>query len=251
MMFFKKRKKIVLHAFVEETNANIAQMAPIVPVKENPSVWWKNLSPSSKFNFDNMSVNITAKSCIGIHNMVSTGFFLPIWSDLAIDVWPEKSKMFAVFSDTHTPIMAHSNDQIQGFCGDHSILKISSPWRLKCDEHINFLCCDPIYSKEKPKPFITFPGIVDFKYQSSTNILFGFENFNETKHIFRVGDPLYQIIPLTEKEVELKVEVLSTRDFSLVNPPLGNFFSHRYFRHKKVIQNLEEQKGKCPFGFGK
>jgi hypothetical protein len=88
--------------------------------------------------------------------------------------------------------------------------------------------------------------VIDFKYQHSSNINFiaprgrRFEMF--------AGQPLAHIIPLSDKNIEIKTHVIMNNDLEGLKLLNNNypFFNRSHRKMKKIIDG-QEAKSKCPF----
>jgi hypothetical protein len=82
-----------------------------------------------------------------------------------------------------------------------------------------------------PGNFIIPPGIVNYKYNSTTdiNMFFSFQNLQENL-LIKEGTPMVNIVPMDDRRVKVHVHKLSDGTT------------------KNLINKYES---KCPFGFGK
>ena len=64
---------------------------------------------------------------------------------------------------------------------------------------------------------------------------------------FKAGEPLVHLIPISEKQVEIKTHLVSV-DEILKMVPRPTTYANRYNFFKK---SMESETKKCPFGFGK
>jgi hypothetical protein len=212
MMFFFKEKPIEIIAYLPPWVSSIAERYPIHPAKNCYPAWWKNLS-SGKFNWDEMQPRNTTKSCPGIINILQTGFIMPLWSDLAIEY--NKDKWKYQFSDKQSTLTMHTNDQAAGFYDDHIIFKVDSPWIITSP--VKLLYTEPTYLRGSQLPFIQPYGInvtTSKTNAEATNVfLFAKKEEQLTQIIIPASTPLLHIIPLTEKNVNIKCVVLDSDEY--------------------------------------
>jgi hypothetical protein len=87
-------------------------------------------------------------------------------------------------------------------------------------------------------------------------MVFSFDNTPKII-IIEAGDPLVMITPNTEEDVEIKTHFVSHQELQKLD--LGRVYSpntlnnkpasYIYFKKKKMLEDNE--KNKCPFGFGR
>ena len=84
MLFFFKEKPLEIVAFVDSDYSYAKQYSPIVPAKQLYPEWLKNV-PQSRFEWDKFQPETTVKSCPGIIQSITSGFIVPMWSELALE----------------------------------------------------------------------------------------------------------------------------------------------------------------------
>jgi hypothetical protein len=98
----------------------------------------------------------------------------------------------------------------------------------------------------------TPPGTVEYKYQHTSSVNMFLQKGR--KYTFNAGRPMAHIIPLTEKEIELKCHLVSPLEMdSEVRRVMHSsfpLFKNGYNEIKKRKKDLENNKT-CPFTFGK
>ena len=188
----------------------------------------------------------TMKNCAGFIDFYKKSFTIPLWSDLIMRVGPKDNPtVYGNFADKTSSIEFHSEMQRGTYLPSNEYLhgKILSPWKIKCKEEIKFLFHSSFYNMEKPERIIFPPGVVDYKYQNSTNINLFFKLQEEHQDFFiKNGQPLINIFPLTEKKIEIKIHMISNKEYDSMNI---EYLSHinNYNESKKNKKKLE----KCPF----
>ena len=236
MLFFFKEKPIEIVAFVTAKFNFAKELSPIAPAREYFPEWWKN-TPSSTYDWANNISNNTAKSCPGIIGVLTSGFILPLWCDLAFKFGPEGYSYN--FSDKSCRMDQHDDFQTPGFYGDYYRLKITSPWLIRTPVKILFQ--QPTYLREDAYPFVTPYGIVPpVKNLISTNIFTFFKKPDQEMHMFiKQGTPLLHMVPLTEKKVTLKLVVLDDEDFTKADSIIGvsNHFSSKGLKNLRISEN--------------
>lgn len=244
MNFFIKRSKITIDCFTDNFNA-----AEYFPIKEATSFypdWWKNLDKTHVVG-EPSGIEIaksTMKSCDGFIALYKHGFMIPLWSDLIVET--QANGFRYTFADELSQIGTHDYDQMSTEFIKYVHFKIQSPWFLKESKGVEFLFAQPSYNQVKTlSDFHILPGVVDFKYQHATNINFVAPRGRRIQ--ISAGSPVAHLIPLTEKEIELKIHMIdptNMEDLKIKNT-FYPFFRGSYKKIKKLIDEKETKQ--CPF----
>jgi len=240
-MFFNFIKRTIdITACVSEDFAFAEKFYPIVPSSKFIPDWWKN-TPKSKFNFEEFRNVRTVRSCPGIMGTFKNGYIQPLWSDLAFKHEDENYWRYQ-FADNLSEIDIHSSEQFVNFYKNYNFYKVNSPWLIRSSENIKFLMVDPFYLFDKPKPYIIPYGFLDGKVISSNFFFFVEKNLGVKEFLLKSGIPTIQIIPITEKTINFKTEVVSNREFKL----LSNTYKVRKFSNvgietRKILSNLKKK----------
>jgi hypothetical protein len=215
-----------------------------LPNKVNVKI---NHNPNSKLEAETPTVRM----CNGITDLFSNGFILPSWEKFSIEI-TEHGEQFShsnTAQATNTTIY-HHHDRIQyGFelFKNWTHAKLLSPWLMEEKSGIKFTwnMCD-YHRTDIADVFKVLPAVIDYKYQIQTHVNCFIKNGNIIT--IEAGDPLVQMIPLTEKKVKLHHHLLSTEDW--IKKQQTVMVQTTYHNHRKL--NLPDaHKSKCPFGFGK
>ena len=239
-MFLFKKKKIVVDCFTSE--AGVYNYAPIIHAKEIKPSWWKNIASYYKIPLNNIKVEkATIKKCVSINEQLVSGFILPLWTDLIIEAHEDNYNMVSACEEFYaTP---HRFDQLNEEFLDLHHTKFRSPWVFKEKSGVNFSWQQPFYYQlNKLNRLHIMPGIVNYKYQHATeiNIFFAKEKSRiELNH----NDPLVHLIPLSDKEVEIKNHLVDEKEIKKLKD-----VSYRTKFHGMYRYNKDKQK-KCPFHF--
>jgi hypothetical protein len=241
MIFIFKKKKIILDCFTNDNvifdHYQISKASDFIPE------WFKN---APKEYDDNIYKSSTIKRCIGVNKNLTSGFILPMWSQLSIKIRNQQYQW--QFSDMKTQCKIHDPLQWNFFVNpnEYGHIKIESPHLITSKHEINFLYTKSFWHSKLNNNLLIPSGIVDYKYQHGTHLNM-FINTKENNDIFiDQNDPIIQIIPLTEKNIKLKYHLISDEEFRNKNN-LSRFFTHNYQISKNLIDKKEK---KCPFGFG-
>lgn len=250
-MFFFRKKKVILDAFT--AMPLLTEMAPIQPIKKFLPQWWKDLPKSVDVKRGDHQISTprgTLKICDGFLDYNKTGFIIPFWSDLKIATSKNGKWTYAYPSEQSYPIVDHPADQYGSNFSNYINMKIISPWIFEEKTGINFFWSSPTWHmKQHWGKLNILPATLNYKFHNSTNIPMFVPKEDSVIEINH-GEPMIHLIPLTEKEVEVKMHQISHDEF--VERSNGGRFNRMfvgsYKAHKKVaLEN--ETASKCPFGF--
>lgn len=210
MSFLFFVKPSIINVDCLTTNVMAYEMAKIEPAIKFVPSWWKNLPPNNPGMWgDHPHIReSTLKRCNGFVDLYKSGFILPMWCDLAIDIGPVGSNYYRYqYSDFSSVAEAHPEEQRNMFCKQENYqhLKLLSPWYVTCKENINWIFMDVVWNDTQLNNYRVLTGVLNFKFLNGThiNIIFKRENL-ETQILIPYKTPLAQIVPLTEKTVKIK-----------------------------------------------
>lgn len=181
--------------------------------------------------------------CPGIVELMTSGFIVPAWHDIEIHAENTISS-YAPSSDLETllgkpPLQTQDGNGIAKFIpkrpwSHKDILKINTPWHIK--SNLKFLMIPIPYPDSFG--FESTIGILDPSISSEINIQ-GYINGNGVLDI-KAGDPLCQLIPLTEKTYKLVVRDMNTKD-SLWIKKRAFFNNLSFILNKSLIKNAYDK----------
>ena len=240
MFFFFKRPKINVDCFI--TDEHILKYSPIEKANKFIPKWWKKI-PSVNNTADHSEPTI--KGCSGIIEQYKRGLIIPMWSDLSI-IMTDQSYSWK-FSDGISNAEVHSNG-LDSFLNpkEYAHLKLISPWFLNTKEDIFWTCLDPFWNNTNKTNYITVPGTVSYKYQHATHINLMMPVNNRHFNIEH-GHPVYHLLPLTEKEIQIKHQLVTEKELNKYKVRNITFFN-TYYKRLSIDKNKE--KSKCPFHRG-
>lgn len=251
---FIKRKKVVVDCFTSNIDAH--DSFPIQPANKFYPNWWKRLPNSFPVETNNgvQFENKTMRSCYGLINHYKQGFILPLWSDLIIQTQADGlgNSYSYQYADQRSEIGVHPVDQMGKEFNSLVHVKLVSPWRIREKTGIEFIYMEPTWNQ--PGDLLTMstpPGAIEYKYQHTSSVNMFLEKGR--KYMFSAGRPMAHLIPLTEKELDLRCHLVSPldldKDIRRVMHQGFPFFTDAYVQRKKRKIALEEPK--CPFSFRK
>lgn len=247
MFFFVKPSVIHLDCFTSDPY--IHNFYPIQHSTKFYPEWWKRLPKSIRSDND-LYDHPTMKSCVGFIEYYKNSISIPLWSDLNIKV-VDNGNLIWQFADKKSEIKNHHVKQFTGFLKENQYfhMKIISPWNFRTKKYVKWSWNYTTYNFHEPDNIIFLPGILDFKYQTATNINFLINTRIKKTIELHAGVPLLNITPLSDKKVKIHNHLVDSNELiKIVNISYDSCFINKYNHNKKIMQ---EKESKCPFGFGK
>jgi len=244
MIFFFKKKPLVLNCVTDRHD--VMTYAPIQKTSKFFPDWWKRLPKS----IDDAGAGVgfrTMKTCAGMRDLFQHGIIIPMWSDAVISVGKIGEQAYKYqFSDKRSIISAdHSAHQRGDFApaDAYQHIKVDSPWLFSCEEAVPLIWTEPTWNMgEHLTQYRVLPAVVDYKYQTSTNInLIASRKLNEVStFMIPHGQPLVQLTPLTERELKINL-VEDDAMFRRLNERSSIIaFINTHDKRKTILE------GKCP-----
>jgi hypothetical protein len=227
-----KRKKLIVDCFT--SNPAILEYFPITPASKNYPEWWKKMEATfphvSQSGIEHPAPTI--KRCDGLLGLYSKGFHIKMWSDLILETNDNGEFRYQYSSDENHPIVSHSKRQLGPSLDPYVHIKILSPWMIEEKTGVDFLFSGSCWNYvDKLFDWNIVPGVINFKNQSSTHINL-FMPSKGSRLELTAGDPLIHIIPISEKDIELRNHLLTEKEFE--NKMLRySFMSSFIGRYKK------------------
>lgn len=260
-MFFKK-KPIYLDCYT--TFNHVYDMFKVDSAKKFVPSWFKDL-PSTFTDPRSINPIPTAKTCVGISSFFRNGFIIPLWTDANLGYatvsngYTNNIQLVTQFSDGFTKGQVHEQKQIGNeFMPEETYthFKIFSPWVFECSEDIDWLWSQPTYNFKYPDQLIILPGALEFKYNSNVFINCSIRKLNETRTPtmlqLEAGQPLVHLIPITDREVVVRNHLVNLEEWNRISQKNNRaFFFNNHNKKRNFLKKQEENKNKCPFGFGR
>jgi hypothetical protein len=212
--------------------------------------WWKKL-PKSYDHPSGVGSTATMKSCAGFVDLYSKGLIIPLWSDLIIVI--EGTEYKWRFADAKSQIIMHDSQQSGTFLNDIKCfhLKLVAPWEFFCKEDIPWHFSQPVWNDYASRDYCTPSGIVEYKNQHTVAIqtLIRHPIFIPKKEIIiNHRHPMAHIVPLSERPIKIHTHLVSESEIKQVSDTTFSFRSG-YYKAKKINEDKNPNKLKCPFGF--
>lgn len=245
MLFFFKPKTITLDFFTNQNHV-FSYAKPQAANKFYPD-WWKTLetpplrNPHQPNSVENLDIDSNMRRCVGVSHLYKYGVVLPLWSDLRIYVGPINSGEYQyLFSDGISSASQHPDFQKGNFLpnSNYCHIKVHSPWIAYCKDAVPFMLSPLVWNTNKPEECIIPNGVVEYKYQHSTNINLFIPRKNE-EQIVQLGfnTPMYHMVPLTDRKLEVKTHLISEAEYEQKYASSRNVtFTGKYNVHKKILK---------------
>jgi hypothetical protein len=206
--------------------------------------WWKKLPKEISYPPKTWIPQPTMKTCQGFIELYQNALIIPMWTETIIQI--TENNYDVTFAEKWFATN-HPYQQREGFLKNYHHIKFLSPWIFKTKKEIYWSFKKPMYNFENPMDFILFDGVVEFKYQHTTNINLGFKKINKISKI-PFKQPLVLLTPHTEKRLVFKNHFISKEEFEVMNDASGGTTTiiNKYLTNKKIKKSQEK---KCPFHF--
>jgi hypothetical protein len=253
-MFFFKKTKVVLDCFTYDPI--IAKTAPLLPALKFYPQWLRKI-PSERIEErrlpDSNEVHSlpsgTLKGCPGVIDYFKTGVMAPLWTDASIAIHPDGRYTFAS-ADNPFKLESHWPGQWDGFHG-YQHIKIVFPWHIEESTGVKFLLQKPMWtSNDNPvliNKFVSAGGVIDFKSQHCLHLhVFAELPQIRQEFILELGTPLIHLIPLTEKEIDIRNHIIDEAEWiKRTQTSTGaKTFMKQSLKRDLMIKSVEEG---CPF----
>lgn len=243
---FNKRNKIVVDCFTYDRSAY--ELTPITHSYKAMPDWWKELEnygigTSIKSNSDEKNM----RKCYGFTELYKKSFKLECWTDINLKVLPNNEGYRYYIASNLIP-EDHPRRQYGSLYENHYHMKLISPWRIHEKTGIKFVFNPATWELDKLRNVTILPGMVEFEMNLETNVNMFLKKPDKDAYemTINLGQPLVQIIPVTEKNVELKLHLIDLVEFEKMNSVFRSFRGHReVLRLKK--RNEDRKVKKCPF----
>lgn len=229
-MIFFKPKTVTLDCFT--TNNSLAELFPISTMSEHIPSWWKSMKNEVPISSFPIGMG-TIKRCPGFTGLFKKGICIPAWSEYRLYQDPIHG-----FSHIGPNSMADGNQhqETQYAFENYQHFKLISPWLIKEKTGVNFAMVQASWHNNSPCDIHVPTGMLEFKYQHSTHInLLAPKPENVKEYSISAGQPLAYLIPMTEKNVNVKVHVVSNEEWSKLRTYHHSFHSS-YEITKKILK---------------
>ena len=226
---FRKPSKIYVDCFTDIEE--LPKFFPVLHASERMPAYWKNLPTTIPHGGPGRG---TMKTCPGVSSLYRTGFILQAWNDLWLSVEGDQMTW-----QPQGAAESHNPNQWGDAIKNHHHLKVISPWKMREKTGVKFLFTNTLWHDEDFKPKVV-NGIVEYKYQhtSSVNMIVP-KNMFPKSQIIPAGKELAHVIPLSDKDVVIKMHVVDSEELKKLQNWIFTFNGH-YFKRKKMLQERGE-----------
>lgn len=246
MSFLFFIKPSVINVDCLTANVMAYDLAKIEPAIKFVPKWWKQI-PVSIGSHPYVRGG-TLKGCAGFLDLYKSGFIIPTWCDLAVDIGPIGSNdYYWNYSDGVSNAVEHSQEQRGNFCDlkKYQHLKLISPWHLISKYNLNCVFTNVMWNDIELPTYKVLNGVLNFKFNNSTNINMIFKRNENIQQIFiPYKTPIVQLIPMTEKKVKLKHHLVDEKVIQQKSLNQKLFF--KFFKQNLTYKAIMKSSSKCP-----
>jgi hypothetical protein len=238
MMFFFKRKEIVLECFTNRPELILD--APIDRAHKYMPEWWKSL-PKPCLKSGEMVAEVNMRHCPGIVELYKHSIVIPMWSDLKLDIGGNTTEPYGCrwqFADRQSGMAIHNPSERGVYLPDkhYQHLKLDTPWCLKTNKLVKWAWFGATWNAESPESVIVPPAIDEYYHQHSSSInLFVPRTEQRRELLIPFRQPLVFLTPLTEHNLKLKHTLVSDEELRKIDTSGGytpKFFNSYYYKRK-------------------
>ena len=230
MLFKFKEKPIVLELFAPV--GELITYFPIVKSKEFYPSWFQALPKPSEAH--------TVRNCPGLQDLLSATLTIPAWGDFNVTINPSGK------ANVETPVNFYNlqptsqhfvHKEVPGTWQGLTNIKFHNPWYIKCSDSIDWILADPTWHRTDPLQFSTVTGATEFKIQNfcHINTLWKVTQQPYTVKI-KAGDAMAHLVPLTERKIELKFEVMTEEIYKRRFQPWQFTFEYPYQKVRAMLR---------------
>jgi len=185
-----------------------AALKPI-PASQTIPEWWKSMTPydrtpynpdGTKLYVENFESNATFKKCTPMLDALTSGYVIPLWSDVQVRQIGEEARITwrtsrSIF-DPHGPSSSHITPPL-GYT--RQVVKYLNPWIPRTPKGYSIMVTQPFGSNDSP--FHAIPAIIDSD-TSSLEVLFPMWIKEGLDGIIEKGTPMVQLTPFKRESWE-------------------------------------------------
>lgn len=208
--------------------------------------WWKKL-PTSRpdthqhIHLDGLEV-AGMKTCPAIIGYMKKGFIIPSPASITIQKFMDGKVAFDILPEKYSQPLSHTAEDYKDHKPGYQHIKLPLPWRIKTNESIEWIWSQPQWHQKNPLSHWSSPGVIDFKYTHIAD----YNLFLNSGNRFSItpGEPVAQLIPLTDKDIKLKYHLVTTEEFHRLDNYKGwriNNFKERLRIYKEKGNDYESR----------
>lgn len=233
-MFINKSKPIEITFFT--SNPKVFETAkPDKAVKFMPD-WFKNFE-SQKIG---RIPHPTLKGCRGLIDLYSNGIMLQSWCEIFFNIGKIGSETHSwQFADYESEASVHPKNHFpkQIELNNFAHVKLHFPWKLVCDEPLQWSWQGPIWNDFDNFIYKVIPAVTEYKYQHGLNVNLIFQRqLQDYEYLMKHNIPLAHLIPISDrKRIKIKYECVSAENFQKFENPRISFVNG-YLNYIKIVK---------------
>lgn len=188
----------------------ISKYYPIAPTKEFIPQWFKDI-PAKLFLEPNQLIgHRTVRTCAGITDIFKAGVVLPTWCEMVVELRDNTNHEYRYqFADKASEMLKPAKFALD--VNKFTQLELLTPWAFRCSEDVDFMIMQNVYLQDHPFDYYPKAKVHNFRDTHQIKLDLVFPRGDEGK-VIRIpdGQPLVQIVPLTERPVEFRVHLVDT-----------------------------------------
>jgi hypothetical protein len=234
-------RPITLDCFT--AHSGLYHQFPVVKATEIYPSWWKSLKSTAEMPTENNPIKTpmsTLKVCEGLLDMYKNMVTIPMWTDLKIQ-YDEKGGFAWKSSVDDLNIGHHPTAQFNHPDFDDLIhMKITVPWMIQEKTGVNFQLFHSDWNSPANMFKFRIPGgILNYKYQIGANCNMWLPKIIGPSNVqidLYAGDPLMNLLPLSERKVNIKNHLLDPIEAKQKEHQFG--YSSKFVGRYKFLKKL-------------
>jgi hypothetical protein len=202
--------------------------------------WWKKLPISRPDKHEHVHVQglevAGMKTCPAIIDIMKRGIIIPSPASFVVQRFMDGKLAFDVMPEKFKQPSSHSSDDYADHKPGYHHIKFPLPWRIKTSQDIEWLWMQPTWHQKNPLSHWSSPGTINFKYTHIAE--FNFFLPQGSRLSLEPGDPIAQLIPLSDKSIKVNHHLVTTEEFHR----LDNYKGWRVNNFKQRLR-LQKEKG--------
>jgi len=199
----------------------LADVAPVIKANEYMPKWVKSAREDYKAVAKKDLGGSHIMQCPGIFDLANYGYIVPMWHDVIVKTngdgqtfqWAAPRLEELEIDGIKSPVDVHGGDITKYMPKRHyslkGVIKFNTPWRIIAPKNVKFLMIPIAYNDVST--YDASIGILDPGLSNEVNIQVNWNVLNDEARI-RAGQPLCQLIPITEKEFDFECRDANEQD---------------------------------------
>jgi hypothetical protein len=221
-----------------------------IPAKENLPEWFRKMSPyrsapnnplGKGLSVMNMRANTTGKKCVPMLDALTSGYLIPLWSDVYVDAtseieppaitWRVSRPVFEIHGDQKEGVEAPEDFHLQPF-------KYLNYWRIITPPGYSILVTQPFGFRNTN--FQAIPAVIDSD-KLNLQVLFPIWIKKGFKGVIEKGTPIAQVTPFKREDWQAEYSTHSddTEYQNLQDATFGSNLVNNYMRREWSKKSYE------------